>query len=160
MNPASVQSDSNSTKHDTAFVVRRAIDTLNSLDPETSEHLGSLAFVLMRVARADGRVCSDERNRMEEILTTDAGVSREHAVLVTEIACHRASLADCGSAYAISRGLRTSLAPHRRESVVALLSAVARADGIFRTVERREIVQIAGELGIEAAEIEGSTVSS
>jgi len=138
------------------IVVREAIAALNSLDAETADHLNALAFVLMRVARADGSVCDEERFQMEEILLEHAHISPEHAALVAEIACHRAQLADCGDSYSISRGLRVGLDHEHRRSIVGLLIAVANADGSFVAVEHREIGQIAGELGIDASELRGS----
>ncbi len=153
MNQATVHSNQDTRNQVPAMVVRQAIETLNSMDAETADHLNALSFVLMRVARADGRVCNYERHVMEEILIEHARVPAEHAVLVTEIACHRAQLADCGIAYAISRGLRSRLDAAQRESIAALLTAVARADGCFCALERHEITQIAGELGIDPAEV-------
>lgn len=153
MNPETVHGGENTPDHTPALVVRQVITTLNSLDEQTANHLNALALVLMRVARADGRVCDDERLRMEEILVDHAGISAEHAVLVTEIACHRAQLTDCAGAYAISRGLRAEFSGPQRASIVGLLLAVANADSRFLAVERREIVQIAGELGIDPSEV-------
>ncbi len=100
----------------------------------------------MRVARADGRVCNDERLQMEEILVDHARISAEHAVLVTEIACHRAQLADCANAYAISRELRAGFDVDRRtpSSVFSSPSPTPTAVSGRRTPR---IVQIAGELG-------------
>jgi uncharacterized tellurite resistance protein B-like protein len=155
MNPATVDNNQDTPNQVPATVVRQAIETLNSLDTETADNLNALSFVLMRVARADGRVCGDERHRMEEILTDHAGVSEEHAVLVTEIACHRTQLAGCGNAYAISRGLRSRLDAARRAPIIGLLQAVAEADGCFCTLERHEISQLAGELGIDSREVFG-----
>lgn len=153
MNPQ-LTDDVGSTPESTpAAVVRRAIATLNSLDPETAAHLGAVAFVLMRVARADGHVSIDERLRMEEILVRDAGVTAEHAALVTEIARHRAALADCGIAYSISRSLRKTGSGPQRRSIVRLLLKVADADGVFAPVEQDEIAQLAGELGIDGDEL-------
>ena len=129
MNPATVHGTDNSSNPTPAFVVRRAIAALHALDTGTADHLNALSFVLMRVARADGRVCNDERLRMEDILTEHAGITTEHAVLVTEITCHRARLADCGKAYAISRELRERLDAAHRRSLIGLLTAVADADG-------------------------------
>jgi uncharacterized tellurite resistance protein B-like protein len=154
MNPTSVSGTDMSSVHDSSAVVRHAVRSLNRLDPETAEFLAALSFVLIRVARADGRVCCDERDRMEKILVEHAKIPPEHAVLVTEIACHRAQLADCGSAYGISRNLRSRLDTSRRESIVSLLAAVARADGRFTRLEHREIAQIAGELGFHSHELE------
>jgi uncharacterized tellurite resistance protein B-like protein len=153
MNPATVHSNQDAPNQAPATVVRRVIETLNSLEAKTADHLNALSFVLMRVARADGRVCNDERHEMEEILIEHARVPAEHAVLVTEIACHRTQLADCGSAYSISRGLRSRLDAAQRESIAGLLTAVARADGCFCALEHHEIAQIAGEIGIDPAEV-------
>ena len=108
----------------------------------------------MRVARADGRVCNYERHVMEEILIEHARVPAEHAVLVTEIACHRAQLADCGMRILPSaEDFGRRLDAPQRESIAGLLTAVARADGCFCALERHEIAQIAGELGIDPAEV-------
>ncbi len=143
--------------HTPLIVVREAIAALNSLDAETADHLNALAFVLIRVARADGSVCDEERYRMEEILIEHADIRAEHAALVAEIACHRAEFADCGDSYIISRGLRAGLDREHRRSIVRLLVAVADADGSFLAVEHREVEQIAGELGIPAHEIRSAS---
>jgi uncharacterized tellurite resistance protein B-like protein len=153
MNPATGQREPDNPEIEPAVAVRNAVDTLHTLDSETIDHLNALAFVLVRVAWADGRVCDDERRRMESILVEHARVCPEHAVLVTEIACHRAELSDCGIAYGISRGLRTRLEMKQRASIIGLLTAVADADGRLRSVERHEIAQIAGELGIHPGEV-------
>ncbi|MEE4273595.1 MAG: TerB family tellurite resistance protein [Thermoanaerobaculales bacterium] len=138
------------------LVVRQAIEALNALDPEVADHLSALAFILVRVAKADGTVCGDERLRMEQILVERAHIPAAHAAIVTEIACHRTDLADCGCSYSISRGLRTRLDQHRRRSIAGLLAAVAEADGCFCPLEHHEVDQIAGELGISAEEVAAS----
>ena len=116
MNPdAQTLTDNRSTKP--VLVVRQAIEALNALDPEIADHLSALAFILVRVAKADGTVCGDERLKMEQILVERAHIPAAHAAIVTEIACHRTDLADCGCAYSISRGLRTGLDDHRRRSI-------------------------------------------
>ena len=153
MNPVAGRRESDNPENEPVAAVRNAVDTLHTLDSDTIDHLNALAFVLVRVAWADGRVCDDERRRMESILVEDARVCPEHAVLVTEIACHRAELSDCGIAYGISRGLRDRLDTKQRASIIGLLTAVADADGRFRSVEQREIAQIAGELGISPSEV-------
>ena len=149
MNPATRSGSSTAGSSDPAVVIRQALQALHELDARTSEHLGALAFILMRVARADGRLSRVERSRMEEILVRDAGIPLEHAVLVTEIACHRAALADCGCSYGISRNLRFDLDADRRRSIVGLLTAVAAADGDSCALERHEIDQIAREIGVD-----------
>jgi len=153
MDPATVCTHQDTPNQMAATVIRQAVETLNSLEAETADHLKALSFVLIRVARADGRVCGEERLRMEEILIEHAKVTTEQAILVTEISCHRAQLADCAIAYAISRGLRSKLDSVQRASVIGLLKAVADADGRFLSVEHREIAQIAAELGFDPAEV-------
>jgi uncharacterized tellurite resistance protein B-like protein len=149
MNPATTSGSGTGSSSDSAVVIRQAVQALHELDARTSEHLGALAFILMRVARADGRLSRVERARMEEILVRNAGIPAEHAVLVTEIASHRAALADCGCSYGISRRLRFDLDADRRRSIIGLLTAVAAADGDSCALERREIDQIAREIGLD-----------
>ena len=148
MQPTPVPGSEPLRASDPAAVVRRTVHQLDRLDPETAEHLGALAFVMMRVAHADGSLSDDERSRMEELLVEHAAIPPEHAVLVTEIARHRTALADCGCSYATSRGIRNRLDARRRRSVLGLLRAVAAADGRCRTAEERQIRQIAREIGI------------
>jgi uncharacterized tellurite resistance protein B-like protein len=150
MSHAPLQGSDPAPANDCAAVIRHAVASLDELDADTSDHLNALAFVMMRVARADGTLSADERGRMEDILVRDAGISAEHAVLVTEIARHRAAMADCGRSYGISRCLRTGLDRRRRRSIARLLTAIADADGYSCALERREIDQIASELGISA----------
>jgi uncharacterized tellurite resistance protein B-like protein len=76
-----------------------------------------------------------------------------HAVLVVEIARHRAQLADCGSAYGESRRLRDCLDSDRRRRILDSLEAVAEADGHTCSIERAEIRQIAHELGFTSLEL-------
>jgi uncharacterized tellurite resistance protein B-like protein len=149
MNPATARTDGSRPSPERATIIRQALRSLHELDPETSDHLGALAFILMRVARADGSFSPDERARMEEILVRDARISAEHAVLVTEIASQRADVADCGSSYGISRRLRTDLDTERRQSLLRLLTAIAGADGRSCLLEQQEIDQIAREIGVE-----------
>lgn len=135
------------------LVIRQVVQALNALDRETADHLHALALILTRVARADGQVCRRERLRMEAILVEHARIPAEHAALVTEIACHRAELADSGRAYSTSRRIRTRFGAEQRRSIVGLLTAVADADGELRAVEEQEIAQIARELGVDPAEV-------
>jgi len=156
MNPETHNPTDSRPTQNPVLVIRQTIEALNALDSETADHLNALAFVLMRIARADGTVCRNERQRLEEILVEHAGIPAAHAAIVTEIACHRTEMADCGASYSISRSLRNGLAHSHRRSILALLSAVAEADGSFCTLERHEIGQIAGELGICGSEVLGS----
>lgn len=136
----------------TANSVRRAVRDLHAIDADTAEYLNALAFVLMRVAEADLRVCDDETRCMEEILVEHAGISPDQAILVVEIARHRCRIADCGVTYGISRELRDSIGPERKHRMLTFLDAVADADGKLLPEEKSAIGQISAELGLASRE--------
>jgi uncharacterized tellurite resistance protein B-like protein len=129
------------------------VEELGALDPATARYLNALAFVLVRVADADRHVSRQERDRMERLLVDCAGLPPAQAVLVVEIAKHRARLADCGCSYGISRQLRTDLDLEHRRRVLDCLHAVADADGQTTPHEASEIRQIAHELGLRVEEL-------
>jgi uncharacterized tellurite resistance protein B-like protein len=140
---------------DPATTIRATVQQLGALDRATAGFLNALAFVLVRVADADQHVSQDERDQMELLLVEHAGLTRAQAVLVVEIAKHRARLADCGCSYGISRELRSELDPERRQRVLDCLYAVADADGHETRSEAGEIRQIAHELGLPVNDIAG-----
>jgi len=145
-----------SLRGDSAAAIRATVRRLDAMAPETASYLNALAFVLMRVADADHHLTDKERARMEAILVDCAGLSAAEAVLVVEIARHRARLADCGCAYGTSRRLRAELDDGRRARVLDCLYTVAAADGNTSRSEEVEILQIARELGFSAAEVRRS----
>jgi uncharacterized tellurite resistance protein B-like protein len=140
---------------DPATTIRATVQELGALDRATAGFLNALAFVLVRVADADQHISQDERDQMELLLVEHAGLTRAQAVLVVEIAKHRARLADCGCSYGISRELRSELDPERRQRVLDCLYAVADADGQKTRSEAGEIRQIAYELGLPVDDIAG-----
>lgn len=135
--------------------IRTAVGGLDGLDAATAGFLNALAFILMRVADVDREVTDDERLEMEGTLRRHALLSPAEAVLVVEIARHRARLADCGCRYDQSRWLRSELDDDRRGRVLECLYAVAAADGSTTTTENDAIVQIAHELGFASADLAG-----
>ena len=128
--------------------VRRAVRDLHAIDADTAEYLNALAFVLMRVADADLRVCDHETSCIEEILVDHAGISPDQAILVVEIARHRCRIADCGASYGISKELRPAIDSRRGALLASFLSAVAGADGELLPQEEKAIGQISAELGL------------
>jgi len=141
------------TPADAAVTIRNTVTELSGLESDTARYLNALAFVLMRVAEADDRITGDETERMETLLVEHAGLTPAQAVLVVEIARHRALLADCGCAYRESRQLGSTLDPMRRLRVLDYLMAVAEADGETCRSEQGEIIQIAAELGFSRDEV-------
>ena len=143
-----------SRREDPAATIRTTVEELATLDRATAGYLNALAFILVRVADADRHISMRERDRMELLLVEHAGLTRAQAVLVVEIAKHRARLADCGCSYGISRNLRCELDPERRRKIADCLIAVADSDGRRSRCEAGEIRQIAHELGFSVEELE------
>jgi uncharacterized tellurite resistance protein B-like protein len=127
--------------------VRLAISRLHRLDPVAADAAETLAFLLCRVADADRTVSSEETACIEAILTAVQHLDEDEAVLLAEISKHRERLADCATAYRVSRTVRQRAS---RDELAALLDAlvrVAAADGRITPEEVRIVRQIAAELG-------------
>ncbi len=133
-------------------VLRSSLDQLHTLEPRRAHYLDALAFVLMRVARADSVVREEETRCMERILTEYSDLPVDQAMLVTEIARHRLDMADAGRSYEISRDLRHTLDMYTQTRVLDFLRKVALADGDICSTEGEAISQIAWELGIDPHE--------
>jgi uncharacterized tellurite resistance protein B-like protein len=143
-----------SSDDNSATAIRSMVHELGALDRATAGFLNALAFVLVRVADVDQHISRHERDRIELLLVEHAGLTRAQAVLVVEIAKHRARLADCGCSYGISRQLRGELDLERRRGILVSLYAVADADGLTTALEAGEIRQIAHELGLTIDDLE------
>lgn len=128
--------------------IRGTLKRLEELNRETAGYLKTLAFILHRVAIADGNVCDEEIDRMEQILVDHASLSRAEAMLTVEIARHCGQIADCGCSYAASRTLRSRLNEGIGLRIHRFLESVAEADGRIRRSEAAQIRQIAAELGL------------
>lgn len=131
-----------------ADAIRSAFAQLEKLEAEGDNSLQTLAFLLQRVAAADGSVTTEEVDRMETILADQHSLSRPEAVVAVEIARHCLRIADCGCTYEASRTLRRRLDHTERRRLHGLLTAVASADGLVDESERSALRQIAVELGL------------
>lgn len=140
-------------EHDAAALLRTTLHRLETLDASTSRYLSSLAFVLSRVAEADGVLPEAESREMERVLVQEAHLDPELAVLAVELARHRRRHADCATRYRTSRQLRASRSAADRARLLECLVAVAVADGELHRDEQAEILQVAAELGLEAADV-------
>ncbi len=136
-------------------VLRITIRRLERLDPDTVDAAGTLAFLLCRVADSDHRVSTEESACIEGILASLEHIEEDQAVLLSEIAKHRERLADCASAYRISRALRERSSPRELATLLDQLVRVAAADGRITLEEAGVVRQIASELGFTRDEADG-----
>ncbi len=130
-----------------ATVVRSVVRRLARLKPDTADAAETLAFLLCRVADADRCVSTEEAACIEGILVALHCIEEDQAVLLAEIAKHRERLADCASAYRISRTLRERTSPRELSTLLDHLVRVAAADGRITPEEAGVVRQIAAELG-------------
>lgn len=140
---------------DAVGTLRHTVRLLETMDASTSRYLESLAFVLTRVADADGRLPEAEVREMERVLVREAHLDPELAVLVVEIAKHRRRLADCATSYRACRDLRQHNPVADRTRLLECLVAVAAADGDLHRDEQAAILQVAAELGLSADDVRG-----
>jgi uncharacterized tellurite resistance protein B-like protein len=128
--------------------IRSTLHQLEEYEADDEGSLQTVAFLLQRVAGADGSVSAEEIERMETVLADHRSLTRPQAVVAVEIARHCARIADCGGAYGASRRLRAELDEDQRRRVYGMLTAVAEADGLVDGRERAALHQIAVELGL------------
>jgi uncharacterized tellurite resistance protein B-like protein len=128
-------------------VVRTAVRRLQCLERGVADGAEALAFLLCRVADADRCVSTEESACIEGILAALEYIEEDQAVLLAEIAKHRERLADCASAYRISRSLRERTSPLELATLLDRLVQVAAADGRVTAEEAGVVRQVAAELG-------------
>ncbi len=132
-----------------ARAVRAAVCRLAALASETAEAASALALLLVRVANAEGGICSSETACIETILASLDRVEEDQAVLLAEIGKHRLQDLDSAGTYRVSRRLRQSTDRRQLGHVVDQLVEVATADGTISPAEAAAIRQVATELGLD-----------
>jgi uncharacterized tellurite resistance protein B-like protein len=148
-----IESPHHANQETSADLIRTTAVELGALPSTDARFFNALSFVLTRIANADEHIAPEESGRMERVLVECARLTPAQAVLVVEIAKHRAQLADTAAAYTESRNLRQELDPDQRSKLLECLFAVADADGVVHESETLAIQQVATELGFSSDEV-------
>ncbi len=136
-----------STPADTE-AVRRIVERLEALPPDTARLLAETAYVLARAANADMQITDVETAAIEQSLV-EAGLDSAQAVLVAEMAKLQERTSGGTSDYLVTRQLRDQTTPEQRMDVLRVCYKVAAADGGISGAEVAVLDQIANEMDLD-----------
>lgn len=133
--------------------IRRAFSEMGSLSNEQRRFLAGYAYVLVRIARADGQLSDIEIARMESAVVAVGGVSDTQAALLVALATRMNSLYGATEDYAVTREFARQSTPQARQKVLRAAVAVGAIDGAISQAELAEINEVGTELGLHPDEI-------
>jgi uncharacterized tellurite resistance protein B-like protein len=129
--------------------VRKIVEALDRMEPESARYLAAFAFLLGRVAHADLDVSQEETRAMERLVMEHGGLPEEQSVLVVQIAKTQNLLFGGTEGFLVSREFGKLATPEQKKALLHCLFAVSAADESVSTVEDNEIRRIAEELRLE-----------
>ncbi|MFQ5738576.1 MAG: TerB family tellurite resistance protein [Acidobacteriota bacterium] len=132
--------------------VRKITHQLDSLPPDQARYIAAFAYILGRVANADLDISQEETRAMEEIVVERAGLPREQAIIVVQMAKSQNLLFGGTENYLVTREFNKIASKEQKIALVHCLFAVSSSDESVSLVEDNEIGQISRELGLEHRE--------
>ncbi len=128
--------------------VERIADAMNALDNEEARYLAAFAYLLCRVAYADGVISRVETERMSSIMCDFSSLTPKQSDLVIKLAQNENFQADAETGRKVS-AIFAEMAPLRaRTDFIGCLYAVAAADEKVFGVEDESVMAIGLELGV------------
>jgi tellurite resistance protein len=134
--------------------IRQAISELGSLSVDRRRFLASYAYVLVRMARADGGINDAEVERMEQAVIAAGGLPEAQSALLVALAGRMNSQYGATEDYAVTREFARMSTPQERQRLMRACVAVGVADGVLTGGEAAELYEIGRELGFGADEID------
>ena len=144
--------DASRTAGETA-TVRRIVARLESMPPAEARLIASAAYTLARAAHADLEISDDETAAVERELQRDGALDEPTAVLVTQMAKLQAKTVGGTEDYVVTREFKALATPAQRLDVMRACFAIGAASGTISAEESAVLNQIAGELDVDAAEL-------
>lgn len=135
-------------------LIREAVSGMGSLSPEQRRFLAGYAYVLVRVARADGMMNEAEVAVIEEAVIEAGDLQRTQGVLVAALASSVNSLFGATEDYAFTREFARMASPQQLQRLLRACVAVGAADGELTAAESTELYEIGRELGVHAEELD------
>jgi uncharacterized tellurite resistance protein B-like protein len=132
--------------------VRKIVDSLDRLDPQTARRLAAFAYILSRVARADLVVTDDETRAMETIIARHGQLPADQAIVVVHMAKHQNLLFGATEDFLVTREFNEISTREEKLALLACLFEVAAAGSLISVAEDNEIRRIASELGLSQEE--------
>jgi uncharacterized tellurite resistance protein B-like protein len=128
--------------------LREIGEKLSTLAPDDARFIAAFAYLLARVAGADLRTETAERDAMALRLESIAKLAPERARLLAEAAIAASASHSASDDHLVARAFREMASLDERLQIVRCLYAVAAADESITTPEDNEIFEIATEIGL------------
>lgn len=135
-------------------LIREAVSGMSSLSDEQRRYLAGYAYILTRVARADGVMNQAEVAVIEEAVIEAGGLERAQGVLVAALASGVNSLFGATEDYAFTREFARMSSPQQLQRLLRVCVAVGAADGQLTAAETTELYEIGRELGVNSEELD------
>lgn len=133
--------------------LRDLVDALDRLDPERARHIARFAYLLGRIAHADRHVSPDETRVMEALVSREAGLPSEQAMLVVSLAKSSNLLFGGTADFQVAQEFAEYATYDEKLALVRCLFAVASTDQSISMAEETEIHRIANQLKIQPADL-------
>lgn len=133
--------------------LRETLEALDHLEPERARHLAAFAYLLGRVAHADLHVSPEETRVMEALVVEHGGLSRDHAMVVVQLAKTNNLLFGGTASYLVAREFAAVAAYDQKLALLRCLFALSAAEEAISPAEEGEIHRIAKELRIDHADL-------
>lgn len=126
----------------------RIAAAMQALEPDHARYLAGFAYLLSRVAYADGVISRVETERMNRILRDFSELTLGQADLALQLARHETFASDAAVGRQVSAIFASVSTEKQREDLLGCLYAVAAADDVVHGVEDEVVMTIGAELGI------------
>jgi len=139
--------------------VRRVVAALERMETDAARYVACFAYVLGRVAGADGGVSPEETRVMERIVTERGGLTAEQSATVVQIAQRQQALFGGTEDYLVTREFASSATREQKLALLDCCMAVAAADADVSVPEDDAVREIASELGLSHADFVAARAS-
>ncbi len=140
------KSSTNDAETDT---VRKITERLDQLPPDEARYVAAFAYILGRVANADLEISPEETRSMERIVTQEAGLPQDQAIIVVQMAKSQNRLFGGTENYLVTQEFNKLASRDQKLALLRCLFAVSSADRRISVVEDNEIRQISRELRLD-----------
>ena len=135
--------------------IRRAISGMESVSRERRRFLAGYAYILVRVARADGHTNDAETVSMEQAVSAAGELPEAQGALLVALAGRMNALYGTTEDYAVTREFARNSSPQERQRLMRACISVGVADGVISGAESTELYEIGRELGFNVEDIDG-----
>ena len=133
--------------------LRDVLAALDHLEPARARYLAAFAYLLGRVAHADQHVSPEETAAMEAAIMAHGELTREQAMLVTQLAKTNNLLFGGTANFLIAREFAETAAYEQKLALLRCIFAVSASDAAISLAEESEIHRLARELRIDAPDL-------